>query len=48
MGTRATFIAIMAARKSHQRGTVDHEYLTRSARKLVWLMRGRPVSEWTQ
>ena len=48
MTTRATFIAIMAVRKSHRRGSADHEYLTRAARKLVWIIRDIPTTEWTE
>ena len=48
MSTRATFIAIMAVRKSHRRGSADHEYLTRAARKLVWIIRDIPTTEWTE
>lgn len=46
MTTRATFLAIMAARRSHPRGSADHAYLTRSARKMVWLMREVPTEQW--
>lgn len=48
MTARATFRALMAVRKSHRRGSLDHEYLTRSARKMVWLMRGVPTEEWAE
>ena len=42
------FYKIMAERRAYAAGSPDHEYRTRAARKLVWLMRGKPVSEWTQ
>ena len=42
----APFRALMAERRQFQRGTPDHEYRTRACRKLFWLMRGIPSSEW--
>lgn len=45
--TRATFLALMAERRQFQRGTPDHEYRTRAARKLVWIMRGVPSNQWS-
>ena len=48
MTTRATFRALMAERREWPRGTDDLEYRTRAARKLVWILRGVPSSEWPQ
>lgn len=45
---RSEFHRMMAERKAYAPGSPDHEYRTRAARKLVWLMRGVPVTEWTQ
>lgn len=42
------FRRMMRDRKNFARGTADHEYRTRAARKLVWLINGVPVSEWDQ
>ena len=42
------FRRMMRERKKFSRGTADHEYRTRAARKLVWMINGVPVSEWTQ
>jgi hypothetical protein len=38
----------MAERRAFRPGSADHDYRTRAARKLVWLMRGVPTSEWSQ
>lgn len=48
MTAAAVFRALMAERRQFQRGTPDHNYRTRAARTLVWLMRGVPASEWTE
>ena len=48
METREYFRSIMAERRQHRAGTLDHEYRTRAARKLAWLMRGVPVAEWVE
>jgi len=48
MTTRAIFLALMAERRNWPRGYMDHEYRTRAARKLVWIIRGVPASEWTE
>ena len=48
MTTRAIFLALMAERRNWPRGSIDHEYRTRAARKLVWIMRGVPTTEWTE
>jgi hypothetical protein len=46
MTARATFLAIMAGRRQFPKGSADHEYRTKAARKLVWIIKGRPVNEW--
>ena len=48
MTTKATFLAIMAVRRGYKPGSADHDYLSRSARKMVWLMRKVPVDKWLQ
>lgn len=46
MTTKQHFKSIMAQRRKHARGTIEHAYLTRAARKLAWIIGGVPVSEW--
>ena len=46
MIARAEFHRLMAERRAYAAGTPDHEYRTRAARKLVWLMRGVAISQW--
>lgn len=46
MNARENFLSLMAERRAFPRGTPEHEYRSRAARKLVWLMRGVPSSEW--
>lgn len=46
MTARDHFRATMAERRAFPRGTLDHEYRTRAARKLLWIARGVPVNEW--
>lgn len=46
MTSRQLFMETMAERRRFKRGSLDHEYLTRAARKYVWLMRGVPTNEW--
>jgi hypothetical protein len=46
MTTRANFLATMAERRAWPRDTAEHAYLTRTARKLVWLLRDVPTMEW--
>jgi 23S rRNA U2552 (ribose-2'-O)-methylase RlmE/FtsJ len=48
MTTRQTFIALMRERRAWPKGSADHEYRSRAARKLVWIMRGIPVLEWKE
>jgi hypothetical protein len=38
----------MAQRRGHSRQSIDHQYMSRAARKLVWIMRGIPSQEWAQ
>ena len=46
MTTKQHFASIMAQRREHVRGTIEHAYLTRAARNLVWIIGGVPASEW--
>ena len=48
MNTRTIFRALMAERRMHPRGTPDHEYRTRAARKLLLIIRKVPVSQWAE
>lgn len=43
---RAEFHRMMRERRAFAPGSTDHNYRTRAARKLVWLMRGVPVKDW--
>lgn len=45
--TRAAFHQMLTERRAYPPGSPDHSYRTRAARKLVWLMRGIPVSKWS-
>ena len=45
---RDAFRRAMAERRAYRRGTMDHDHLSRSARKFVWLMRGKPSNEWSE
>lgn len=40
------FRRIMAERRRFPRGTPDHAYRSNAARKIIWMMRGKPVMEW--
>lgn len=42
------FHRLMRERLAFAAGSLDHEYRTRAARKLVLMMRGVPVGEWAQ
>lgn len=46
MNTRENFLSLMAERRAFSRGTPEHEYHSRAARKLAWLMWGIPSAEW--
>lgn len=48
MNLSTEFRQLMRERRAFPVGTPDHEYRTRAARKIVWLMRGVPVGEWLQ
>ena len=36
----------MAERRSVARGSAEWRYLTKTARKLAWLVFGKPTKEW--
>jgi hypothetical protein len=44
--TKDHFHILMAQRRGWRRGTVEHSYMTRAARKLVWIIRGVPAMNW--
>jgi hypothetical protein len=44
--TKDNFRRLMAQRRAHGRDTVEHAYMSRAARKLVWIIRGIPSQEW--
>lgn len=46
MTTRDTFRDVMRERRRWPAGSADREYLTRAARKLAWIIRGVPTTEW--
>lgn len=46
MSARDLFKTTLRERRRFARGTPDHEYLTRTARKYLWLLRGVPANEW--
>lgn len=48
MTTRQHFIALMAERRAWPRGSADHEYRSRAARRLVWIIRKVPAACWPQ
>jgi len=48
MTTRQLFHKLMKERRQHPRGTAEHEYLTRSARKIAWIALGVPTTEWRE
>ncbi len=48
MTTHDTFRCLMAERRAWPRGSADHEYRSRAARQLVWIMRGVPAIEWRE
>ena len=43
---RTAFRRMMADRRPHRRGSLEHEWRTAACRKYVWLMLGVPVNEW--
>jgi len=48
MTARDYFKELMAERRMFRRGTAEHNWRTRAARKYVWLMRGIPTKEWVE
>ena len=48
MTTRDHFRSIMAQRRRFRPGSDDHDYLSRAARKLAWILRGVPANEWRE
>jgi hypothetical protein len=48
MNLTTEFHHLMRERRLFAAGSPDHAYRTRAARKIVWLMRGVPASEWVQ
>ena len=46
MTARENFRKVMSERRQWMRGTPDHEYRTRAARKYVWMMRGIAPNQW--
>lgn len=46
--TRRRFRDLMRERRQYERGTAEHEYCSRAAIKLWWLIIGKPVTEWGQ
>ena len=48
MTTRQNFQRVMRARRQHRRGSIEHQYLTRAARKLAWIALGIPTNEWSE
>lgn len=46
MTTKDHFRAIMAERRNWPPGSADHEYRSRAARKLVWIIKGIPTNQW--
>lgn len=48
MTLRENFMGLMAERRQYERGTPEHDWRTRAARKFVWIMRGIPTMEWPE
>jgi len=48
MTTRQVFRQLMAERRAWPRGSADHDYRSRAARKLLNLIRGVPVNQWSE
>ncbi|MEB3214581.1 MAG: hypothetical protein VKL39_24745 [Leptolyngbyaceae bacterium] len=46
MTTRENFRRFMADRRAYPPGHSEHEILTRTCRKLVWIIRGVPAMNW--
>ena len=47
-GIVKTFRRMIHERKAFPSGSPEWEWRSRAARKLVWLMRGVPVNEWSE
>jgi hypothetical protein len=45
---RVYFKELMAERRKFNRGTAEHAWRTRAARKYVWMMRDIPVCDWPE
>ena len=48
MTTKDEFHRIMRDRRAWPKGSADHEYRSRAARKLLNLIRGIPVDQWRE
>lgn len=48
MTARDHFRALMRERRHFPPGSLEHEWRTRAARKLAWMVRGIPTTEWTE
>lgn len=48
MNAHQLFRLMMAERRHFPRGSLEHEWRTRAARKYVWLMRAVPTTEWSE
>lgn len=51
MTTVQHFRAVMAQRRQYRRNPayrIEWEYLTAAARKLLWIVQGVPVVEWSE
>jgi hypothetical protein len=46
--TRQQFRDVMAERRQWPRGSMDWEYLTRTARTYLAMLRGVPANEWSK
>ena len=47
MTRKERFLEQMQERRKHGKDTLEYEWRTKAARKLYWMLRGVPVSEWT-
>ena len=48
MNAKSYFRNVMSERRAFARGTPDHAYRTRAARRLLSIVRGVPSVEWEQ
>lgn len=44
--TRLHLRKCLIERRQHPRGSYEWQYLTRAARKIAWILRGIPTTEW--